>query len=190
MSSPRRPETTTLRIIGGQFRSRRLQLPVTASLRPTHDRIRETLFNWLGANAVGCVALDAFAGSGALGFEAMSRGANRCCFVEKDPALALAILDNAKRLGVEAQVTCVHEPWPQAQSLAMGPFDLVFLDPPFGCALLSDTWASLCACNALSPNAWVYVEQAVGDEWVVPEGFTLYRQKQTQRVQYALYRGH
>src|SRR5690606_23249515 len=125
-----KPQSQQLRIIGGQWRSRRLRFPAIDGLRPTLDRIRETVFNWLQFDVEGARVLDAFAGSGALGFEALSRGAKEVILLEKHPAAALQLTDNLQLLEARnAQV------WAGDALLWLEqnpePFDLVFLDPPF-----------------------------------------------------------
>ncbi|HVQ62861.1 MAG TPA: 16S rRNA (guanine(966)-N(2))-methyltransferase RsmD, partial [Burkholderiales bacterium] len=97
----RRTRRNTVRIIGGQWRSRILEFPDAADLRPTPDRVRETLFNWLGQDLGGKNCLDLFAGSGALGFEALSRGAVSAVMVEKDPEVLRALRENAQKLGAK-----------------------------------------------------------------------------------------
>lgn len=118
----------SVRIIGGIWRGRRLSLPV-GPVRPTPDRVRETLFNWLARDVPGAVCLDLYAGSGALGFEALSRGARHATLVERDPDLAAMLERHARLLGAEARVE-------RADGLAYlgasaAPFDIVFVDPPF-----------------------------------------------------------
>ena len=145
----------TLRIIGGKFRSRRLRVPSRPGLRPTPDRVRETLFNWLGQDLAGCACLDLFAGSGALGFEAASRGAARVVMVEKDRT-ALAMLERSRAALGAAQVEIVAAD--AATYLARGGkrFDVVFLDPPFRQNAVPAMLASL--GSRLVPGARVYVE--------------------------------
>ena len=152
-----------LRIVGGQYRSRRLRVAVRPGLRPTPDRVRETLFNWLGQDLSGLACLDLFAGSGALGFEAASRGAARVVMVEKDRA-ALAELGRSRAVLGAAQVSIVagdaevflergherHGARPSAR------FDVVFLDPPFRQNATLAVLAKL--PPRLQPRARVYVE--------------------------------
>ena len=142
-----------LRIIGGEWRSRRLRFPAVDGLRPTLDRVRETLFNWLQFDIEGARVLDAFAGSGALGLESLSRGAKEVVFLEKHPKAALQLKDNLQSLQVRnAQVWAGDALlWLQQNP---EPFDVVFLDPPFGQKLLQPAIDQL----HLLPGALVYIE--------------------------------
>lgn len=120
----------TVRIIGGQWRRRVLSFPDGEGLRPTPDRVRETLFNWLGQDLTGWDCLDLFAGSGALGFEAASRGADRSVLVERSPKAAAALKDNARILGGE-NLQIIREDALKFLASTDRRFDLVFLDPPY-----------------------------------------------------------
>ena len=120
----------TLRVIGGKFRSRLIRVPARPGLRPTPDRVRETLFNWLGQDLEGLSCLDLFAGSGALGFEAASRGAARVVLVEKD-RVAVAELERNRAALDAAQVKVVSGDAAAYLERERGYFDVVFLDPPF-----------------------------------------------------------
>lgn len=139
MNSSKRPAPGRVRIVGGEWRSRRLAVPAHADLRPTPDRVRETLFNWLGQRLDGLACLDLFAGSGALGFEAASRGAARVVMVESDRAALAALRRSREALGAERVEIEAGDAF---EYLARGTerFDVVFLDPPFrqnaGAALL------------------------------------------------------
>ena len=124
----------TVRIIGGEWRRRVLRFPDAEGLRPTPDRVRETLFNWLGQDLDGLVCLDLFAGSGVLGFEAASRGAARVVMVEQAARVATALRENARLLGAEDRVEIAQADAVKfASSLVQGGsrFDVVFLDPPY-----------------------------------------------------------
>ena len=124
----------TVRIIGGEWRRRVLRFPVAEGLRPTPDRVRETLFNWLGQDLSGLSCLDLFAGSGALGFEAASRGAARVVMIEQSARVAAALKDNARLLGAEDRLEIVHADAVKfAASLNSSDvrFDVLFLDPPY-----------------------------------------------------------
>jgi 16S rRNA (guanine966-N2)-methyltransferase len=120
-----------IRIVGGEFRGRRIAVPDRPGLRPTPDRVRETLFNWLGQSLEGLACLDLFAGSGALGFEAASRGAARVVMVEQDRA-AFEALKKARDLIGARQVELVLEDAFAYLKRSDQRFDVVFLDPPFG----------------------------------------------------------
>jgi 16S rRNA (guanine966-N2)-methyltransferase len=144
-----------IRIIGGAYRGRKLAVADRPGLRPTPDRVRETLFNWLGQQLDGLSCLDLFAGTGALGFEAASRGARRVVLVEKDPDAFRALASNRDALGA-SRVELVHGDalaWLRRSNEA---FDVVFLDPPFGQNALP---AALDALGPrMAPGARAYVE--------------------------------
>ena len=145
----------SVRIIGGECRSRVLHFPDLPDLRPTPDRVRETLFNWLGQRLDGLVCLDAFAGSGALGFEAVSRGAARVVMLEPERRAHEALLKNAQALKL-ATVEVLRR---NAQSYLSGPgerYDLIFLDPPFASDLLPSILPL--AATRLAPDGRIYVE--------------------------------
>jgi len=176
-----------VRIIGGRWRGTRLPVADSPGLRPTSDRARETLFNWLQPVLPGARVLDLFAGSGALGLEALSRGAAEALLVERDPALARALEDNLRRLdaGPAARVA-------RADAVAFlglpvhGRFDVVFMDPPFGAAL----WQP--ALGALGPwlaeEAWLYLESPIGAAQDPGGTWQPHREMQTRDARHALYR--
>ncbi|MDZ4201782.1 MAG: 16S rRNA (guanine(966)-N(2))-methyltransferase RsmD [Gallionella sp.] len=120
-----------VRIIGGEMRSRIITFPDAEGLRPTPDRVRETLFNWLGQTLYGRTCLDLFAGSGALGFEAVSRGAERVTMVEKNPSVARVLQENIRKLGCANVAVRVQDGLEFALRDAVR-YDVIFLDPPFG----------------------------------------------------------
>ena len=184
MLSTKKIEYTELRIIGGAFRGRKLEVPVCAGLRPTHNRIRETVFNWLQPVILESRCLDAFAGSGALGFEALSRGAAYSFFVENDRIQAQGIEKNAKKLGTQA--TIIQSSWPGVK-LSSEKFDIVFLDPPFNSGLIDVAWNELLSQHLLADNCWIYLEHSTNEKPVIPAGFDSYRSKQTKQVVYSLY---
>ncbi len=175
-----------VRLIAGQWRGSKLPVLDRPGLRPSADRVRETLFNWLQQHIAGRRVLDLFAGTGALGFEAASRGAAEVVLVERDPELADSLRASAARL----QAAAVRVERADALAWLTRPadqgFDLVFVDPPFALNL----WDA--AAQALVPwlaaEAWVYVESAVDREFRAPPGWQLHRQGQTREVCYALYR--
>lgn len=167
-----------MRIIGGEYRRRLLPILDSPGLRPTPDRVRETLFNWLAPVTSGARVLDLFAGTGALGLEALSRGAAEVLFIERDTRVAQSLTTNLDTLGAapRARVKVADVP----TFLATGPsdephFSLVFLDPPFHqglvescCARLEQVW--------LTAEAWIYVESETGLAWQAPLGWTLHRE--------------
>lgn len=130
MDSNKRLARGRVRIVGGEWRGRRIEVPARSTVRPTPDRVRETLFNWLGQRLDGAVCLDLFAGSGALGFEAASRGAARVVMVEQDRAVAAALKKSCAQLAATAVDVVAGD---ALAYLAHGAerFDVVFLDPPF-----------------------------------------------------------
>lgn len=147
-----------VRIIGGKWRSRGLVFPARPGLRPTPNRVRETLFNWLGNRVTGARCLDLFAGSGALGFEAASRGAVQVVMVEWDGALMRYLSEQVHILEAD-NVTLIRKDarrWVQlTRPVSMAPFDLVFLDPPFASDLM--VWL----CRQLEDGGWLQREALV-----------------------------
>jgi 16S rRNA (guanine966-N2)-methyltransferase len=146
-----------VRIIGGDLRSRVISFPDADGLRPTPDRVRETLFNWLGQSLYGRTCLDLFSGSGALGFEAASRGAERVVMVEKNREIFLSLRDNAKKLGC-ANVFAQWQDGLEFASCDTHKYDVIFLDPPFQCDYLSGLLEIL--PQRLNENGVVYVESS------------------------------
>jgi 16S rRNA (guanine(966)-N(2))-methyltransferase RsmD len=120
-----------MRIIAGQSKGRRLQGPKAAGLRPTSDSLRETLFNVLGPSVESARVLDGFAGTGAVGLEALSRGASHATFVERDPRALVALDANVRLCGAEDACAIIRDDFSRVNVLARGAFDLVFLDPPY-----------------------------------------------------------
>jgi 16S rRNA (guanine966-N2)-methyltransferase len=175
----------SVRIIAGHLRGSKLAVADRPGLRPSSDRVRETLFNWLQAVTPGARALDLFAGTGALGFEAASRGAARVLMVERDPALAEALRANAARLKVDAARVETADALAWLQRPPAESFDLVFLDPPFDAGLWDQALARLGPW--LAPGAWIYVESPAKTQPSVPEGWRLHREGQTRDVRFALF---
>ncbi len=182
--------TGKLRIIAGQWRGRKFPVPDRPGLRPTGDRARETLFNWIGPRIVGARVLDLFAGTGALGLEAASRGASRVVMVERDP-IAVEALRSGPMQWPGAEVIEIV----QADALAWlghapGPFDLVLLDPPFDSDLLQPSLAALLASpGLLAERACIYAESApvqLPPTW--PEALEPIRQKRQGQVVLSLLR--
>lgn len=176
-----------LRIIGGQYRGRKLSFPDVDGLRPTGDRIRETLFNWLAPDLPESRCLDLFAGSGALGFESLSRGANMVLMLEKHPTAHQWLIKNVQKL--EAQNAKI-ELTDSLRSLAQKPavaFDIVYLDPPFSADLWQQAAELLEANEWLTPNARIYVELPKDHPFAAPPSWTLHRNKIAGAVSYRLY---
>ena len=175
-----------LRIIGGTWRGRRLRFPPQDEIRPTPDRIRETLFNWLGQRVPGARCLDLFAGSGALGLEALSRGAAQVIFVERD---AVAVREMRARLvewgAVGGQVE--HNEALRFLGSPGQPFAIVFLDPPFASGLLPQVARALEHKHWLSADALIYVETVASSGLPpLPESWKVTRTKQAGAVGYHL----
>lgn len=176
-----------VRIIGGHWRGTKLPVADAEGLRPTSDRVRETLFNWLQPVLHGARALDLFAGSGALGLEAVSRGASQAVLVEQDPTLADALRASVDRLQASAQVEVVR-----ADALAwlqlplQGRFDVVFVDPPFA----DGRWQQVLVRLGpwLAPQAWLYLESPAGQAVDPGPGWQPHRSGETREVRYALFR--
>lgn len=176
----------TVRIIAGQWRGRRLKVPDIKDLRPTPDRVRETLFNWLAPFIAGAHCLDLFAGSGVLGFEALSRGAASAVMVDESPVvidllqeeLALFHADKGKayRANIPGQLKPVTHP-----------FDVVFLDPPYQSGLLLPVCRYLEEHRFLANGAWLYLEASEPvDEQELPHGFRMMKSSQAGQVAYHL----
>ncbi|MDR1968082.1 MAG: 16S rRNA (guanine(966)-N(2))-methyltransferase RsmD [Burkholderiaceae bacterium] len=146
-----------VRIIGGQWRRTRLPVPDKPGLRPTPDRVRETLFNWLGQDLSGWHCVDAFAGTGALGLEAASRGAAGVLLVEQDAALAAGLRQTVQRLNANAVRVLRGDGIDALRAAAPGSADLVLLDPPFDAAALFAP-ALAAAAAAVRAGGWVYLE--------------------------------
>lgn len=176
-----------LRIIGGRWRSRRLIFPDLPGLRPTPDRVRETLFNWLQPVIAGGRCLDLFAGSGALGFEAASRGAGEVVLVERERRVADRLRENARLLGADNVRLVQADALRYLDSMPAQPFDVVFLDPPFGHNVLAS------ACRLLETRGWLRDQARIYMEAEkelgmpeVPANWVLVRSKAAGQVGYHL----
>jgi len=180
-----------LRIIGGEWRSRKLSFPAVEGLRPTPDRVRETLFNWLQSITPAARCLDLFSGSGALSFEALSRGAAQATLVDSSSQVCRSLQHNLQTL--KAQNAEVHQAealaWLERQPADQSQrFDLVFLDPPFRKGLLTPIAELLESRNLLADDAYIYVEteRELGSPQV-PANWHLHREKQAGQVSYRLF---
>lgn len=178
-----------VRIIGGRWRGRKLQFPDGDGLRPTGDRIRETVFNWLMPVLPGAHCLDLFAGSGALGFEALSRGAENCVMLERNLSAFRHLLASKQLLAADGAMP-VSGDCMQWLTTAQGAFDIVFIDPPFADETLSpgNITCLLQERHLLADNAYIYVEQQTGRETILPAGFALHRQQRAGQVSFSLWR--
>lgn len=179
-----------LRIIGGQWRGRKLRFPPLPGLRPSPNRVRETLFNWLQPEIAGAQCLDLFAGSGALGLEALSRGAGACWFVDAARAATAQIGQHLAMLHCATGHVASAD---AAQWLAAPPagarFHIVFLDPPFRQGLLDECCTLLERSGKLTERALIYIESAADEAPPrVPSNWSLHRDKQAGQVAYRLFR--
>jgi len=186
--TPKGNEPSTLRLIAGQFRGRRLPIPSVEGLRPSGDRVRETVFNWLQNDVPDARCLDAFAGTGALGFEAASRYAASVTLLEPNSEAAASLL-SSQRLLEAASVTVINTRFEDFVANDPDPFDLVFLDPPFQ---TTDFNAVLdLVPQILGPDALVYLEcpKALPDaDVLVPESWETRRDKSMGEVRARLFR--
>jgi 16S rRNA (guanine966-N2)-methyltransferase len=187
-TAPRaRAQQNRLRIIGGRWRGTRVDFPALAAIRPSPDRVRETLFNWLQPHVTGARCLDLFAGSGALGIEALSRGAAHVTFVDREPRVGRHLTQTMQRLGSTEATVIVSD---ALRFLHGKPqtFDIVFLDPPFASGMLTTV------CNALSAgwlasHALVYIENPADEPLPsLPAGWAVHRTKRAGQVGYHLLR--
>lgn len=183
----RRPPGS-LRIGAGRLRGSRIGVPERQDLRPTPDRVRETLFNWLAPVIEGARCLDLFAGTGALGIEALSRGAAQCTFVEQDRELARAIAGTLARLGAGGGEVVAADALGWLQQAAQ-PVDVVFLDPPFAEDFWQPALALLSARGWLRTGGLVYVESPRAMALPQRPGFRLHREGQAGEVRFGLLRG-
>ena len=187
----KRLKSNTIRIIAGNWRGRRLHVLASEGLRPTTDRVRETLFNWLIGEVQAARCLDLFAGSGVLGLECLSRGAAFVQFVDVDQKVVARLRDNLHDLKVtplEVELTRM-DALDFVVRQATAKFDLVFLDPPFKADLLGDVAMRLEQNNWLAADALVYVEQAAKqDSARVPENWQKIKHGKAGQSAYCLYR--
>ncbi|MGH8795498.1 MAG: 16S rRNA (guanine(966)-N(2))-methyltransferase RsmD [Caldimonas sp.] len=184
----RHPLPHEVRIIGGQWKRSKLPVADAAGLRPTPDRVRETLFNWLGHDLSGWRCLDAFAGSGALGFEAASRGADEVTLLERDRHLAKSLAQTAERLkATTVRIECVEALAWMARS-APARFEVVFIDPPFDSALAEPALAA--AARLVVADGFVYAELpcALDADALAASGLQVDRQGRAATVHYHLLR--
>lgn len=175
-----------VRIIGGSLRNSRLPVPAVDGLRPTPERVRETVFNWLAPVIAGARCLDLCAGTGALGIEALSRGAAEVSFVEREARLAQGLRANLERLGVGGEVVVADAPaWLRGPPRA---YDVVFLDPPFALGLWSTLARQLADGGWLAPGALVYVEWPQHQAPELPASWSVHREGRAGAVHYGLMR--
>jgi 16S rRNA (guanine966-N2)-methyltransferase len=183
----RGPQSQVIRIIGGRWRGRHLSVPALPGLRPSPDRVRETLFNWLQGLIDGARCLDLYAGSGALGLEAASRGAAQVVLVDRSPEACAGLRQRVRELQGEQGLEVVQMSAEAYLSTASEPFDLVFLDPPYRQDLLAPTCAELQRRGLVKPGSRVYLEaESELGRPVLPSGWRLLRSKQAGAVGYHL----
>ncbi len=176
-----------VRVIGGRWRGSKLPVADAAGLRPTSDRVRETLFNWLAPVLNGSRVLDLFAGSGALGLEALSRGAASAVLVERDPVLAASLLATTQRLQGGHAATVVQADalrWMASQRALS--YDIAFVDPPFGTGQVESALAGL--LPLMADGAWLHIEAPLDEPVRLPAQWSLHREGSTREVRHALYR--
>jgi 16S rRNA (guanine966-N2)-methyltransferase len=178
------PSKGEVRIIAGRWRGRKLPVVADAGIRPSGDRVRETLFNWLRARIVGSRCLDLFAGSGALGFEAASRGAREVWMVERPGNVAANLREQKQRLDADSvHIACLDaSEFLRTHSL---PFDVIFLDPPFDRPSLDEDLRMIKDRGLLAESGAVYLECAA-DDWPPTPGFVAHRQARAGEVRYGL----
>jgi len=184
-----RTKTNSIRIISGQWRGRRLPVLDIEGLRPSTDRVRETLFNWLMHDVSGAHCLDLFAGSGALGLECLSRGASSTLFIESNKHVAAQLKQNIQTLkSLETGEVLSQSALNFLARPASRQFDLVFLDPPFDSPLLIQVLPLLVDNGWLAQSALVYIEQASKkDPEATPAGWSLYKEGKAGYCRYSLY---
>jgi len=173
-----------LRIIAGKWRGRKISFPDALGLRPTGDRIRETLFNWLMNDIHGAVCLDAFSGSGALGFEAASRGAQRVILLDTNAEAVKSLKANQKKLAAE-EVTINQQGALEFLKQTKQPVDIIFLDPPFHQGLINKALATIKASQILKDSGLIYVEY---ESELSPDfsDWSVLKSKETGQVCFAL----
>ncbi|AYC31109.1 16S rRNA (guanine(966)-N(2))-methyltransferase RsmD [Pseudomonas cavernae] len=195
MSRPSKPSNVPahggqgeLRIIGGAWRSRKFSFPMAHGLRPTPNRVRETLFNWLAPYVAGAKVLDLFAGSGALYLEALSRGAGSALAVDTHMAAIASLRQTLATLKCDNGQLLHGDGLRHLESQPATPFDLVFLDPPFGHDLLESACTLLEAKGWLAADAWIYTEsEAAPSSLALPSNWRLHREQKAGQVYYALW---
>jgi 16S rRNA (guanine966-N2)-methyltransferase len=179
--------TGRLRIVAGKWRSRLLDIADVPGLRPTPERVRETLFNWLSPIIPGARCLDLFAGTGALGLEALSRGAAAVVFVENSPKAAATLEANVARLGGSGASVRRMDAFEYLRRPAESGFDIVFLDPPFAADKLDELCRLIDAASILAEDARIYVEEDRNrPELVLPSGWQTTRSSTAGNVRYSL----
>ena len=177
-----------LRIIGGEWRSRQFYFPMAHGLRPTPNRVRETLFNWLAPYVPGAQVLDCFTGSGALFLEALSRGASRALALDSNSNAIAALRQTLTTLKCENGQLLQTNALQYLENQAATPYDLIFLDPPFGQDLLRPACEMLESKGWLAQDAWIYTEsEAPPSALGLPGNWRLHREQKAGQVYYSLW---
>ena len=176
-----------LRIVAGNWRSRLLPIADVPGLRPTSERVRETLFNWIGPRVHGSRCLDLFAGTGALGLEALSRGAESAELVEKSARAIAGLKASVQALDATSATVRQQDAWQFLEQYTGAPFDLIFLDPPFADESLQRLCRLIDEKSVLASGGRVYLEQdRSSPEPALPAGWTVIKSKSTGNVRYSL----
>lgn len=181
---------TNLRIVGGTHRGRKISVVEEPGLRPTGDRMRETLFNWLSPYIEGASVLDAFAGSGVLAFESLSRGANSALLLENSTRATRQLNETAELLGMQADIRQQDalQLFQSNAGIDSQKFDVIFLDPPFNTPLLQQSLDALEQSSLLQPNALIYLEWAKSQpQPMAPQSWSQHREKTMGEVSCAIY---
>lgn len=183
-----RKQSHQLRIIAGKWRSRKIPVLELAEIRPTPDRVRETLFNWLSPVMADAYCLDLFAGSGALSFEALSRGAKHVVMVDKSPMVIASLRTTAQELGAD-NITLYQGHAPEKIILPKEPFDIIFLDPPFNQNLINVSCEWLIKNKLIHEKTYVYIEMEKENEAlnILPYWHVL-KEGKTKQIKYYLLR--
>jgi len=183
----KKPRPGRLRIVAGKWRSRLLDIADEPGLRPTSERVRETLFNWLAPLIQGSRCLDLFAGTGALGFEALSRGATSAVFVENSRRAATVLEKSAQVLDASGAVVHCGDAAEYVQNARPASFDIIFLDPPFADDRLGELCGQIDACGILAPGGRVYLEQdRAKPATPLPDHWRVLKDKMAGNVRYRL----
>lgn len=184
-----RQSSNKFRIIAGDLRHRVLPFPDVPGLRPTPDRVRETLFNWLQLDIAGARCLDLFCGSGALALEALSRGAAEVTAVELSGEAVRSLRENARKLGLDAFRVVQQDALDWLVNTLEQPFDVIFLDPPYSLDLLPGVIEMIAAKSLLARGGFLYLEDDTAiDTLHLPEGWSMHRSRKAGKVYYGLVR--
>lgn len=184
-SQSSRGQNQSLRIIGGEWRGRKLNFPEATGLRPTADRVRETLFNWVAPRLTGARCLDLFAGSGALGLEALSRGAAHCDFVDNALCATQAISNHLITLSAQERGSC-HTTNALSFLETADPYDIIFIDPPFAASLAPTVLTAILDRRVLATQGRIYFEVAKEDSSAIDQRCTVLRDKFAGEVHFRL----